>query len=205
MNIKEHWEKIYNTKQLNEVSWYQQTPEESLQFFQQLDIVKTASVIDIGGGDSFLVDHLLEMGYSNITVLDISETAINKAKVRLGAKAKQVNWIVADILEFNSNMIYDCWHDRAAFHFLTTEAEVENYIAIAKKHIKPAGKLIIGTFSTEGPEKCSGLPVKQYSEKLLSNILEKWFFKIKCITTNHITPFKTIQNFLFCSFQKLSN
>ena len=108
MNIKEHWEKIYNTKQLNEVSWYQQTPEESLQFFQQLDIVKTASVIDIGGGDSFLVDHLLEMGYSNITVLDISETAINKAKVRLGAKAKQVNWIVADILELNSNIIYDC-------------------------------------------------------------------------------------------------
>lgn len=204
MNSKQHWENVYNTKQLNEVSWYQQTPKESLQFFKQLKIPKTASIIDIGGGDSFLVDHLLELGYSNITILDISEIAISKAKSRLGNKAKQVNWIVADVLEFKTDIKFDCWHDRAAFHFLTTADEVGNYLSIAQQRITSSGKLIIGTFSTHGPEKCSGLPIQQYNEKLLSNTLEKWFLKIKCITTNHITPFKTLQNFLFCSFQKLS-
>ncbi len=204
MNRKEHWEKVYNTKQINEVSWYQQTPEESLQFFQQLGIPKTASVIDIGGGDSLLVDHLIELGYSDITVLDISAKAIDRAKARLGNKSQSVNWIVSDIREFNNDRQFDCWHDRAAFHFLTSAIEVENYLSLAQKYIKPAGKLVIGTFSTNGPEKCSGLPVKQYDEKSLSDTLGKWFSKIKCITTDHITPFKTIQNFLFCSFQKLS-
>jgi 2-polyprenyl-3-methyl-5-hydroxy-6-metoxy-1,4-benzoquinol methylase len=204
MDLKQHWEKVYNTKQLNEVSWYQPSPKESLQFFQELNIPKNASVIDIGGGDSFLVDHLLELGYSNITVLDISAKAINKAKERLGSKATLVKWIVSDVLDFNNEIKYDCWHDRAAFHFLTTTAEIENYITIAQKNLTAKGKLIIGTFSTDGPEKCSGLPVKQYSENLLSNTLEKWFSKIKCITTNHVTPFKTVQNFLFCSFKKLN-
>ncbi|MEO7307165.1 MAG: class I SAM-dependent methyltransferase [Ferruginibacter sp.] len=204
MSITEHWEKVYSTKEVNEVSWYQPKPQESLQFFKQLKIARTASVIDIGGGDSFLVDHLLEFGYTDITVLDISETAINKAKSRLGKKAGKVNWIVADVLTFKSDIKFDCWHDRATFHFLTTADEVESYLSIAQQHIKSSGKLIIGTFSTAGPEKCSGLPVKQYNEKLLTNTLGKWFSKIKCITTDHITPFKTIQNFLFCSFKKLS-
>jgi 2-polyprenyl-3-methyl-5-hydroxy-6-metoxy-1,4-benzoquinol methylase len=204
MDLKQHWEKVYNTKQLNEVSWYQPSPKESLQFFKELAIPKNASVIDIGGGDSFLVDHLLALGYTNITVLDISAKAIDKAKERLGNKAALVKWVVSDILDFNNEVKYDCWHDRAAFHFLTTAAEIENYIAIAQKKITAKGKLIMGTFSTDGPEKCSGLPVKQYSENLLSSTLEKWFSKIKCITTNHVTPFKTVQNFLFCSFRKLN-
>jgi len=202
--MKEHWEKVYKTKQIDEVSWYQQTPAESLLFFNQLNIPRSASIIDIGGGDSLLVDHLLELGYTDVTVLDISEVAINKAKIRLGNSAKKINWIVADVLDLDTDTEYDCWHDRAAFHFLTTAKEVETYISIAQKHIKPLGKLIIGTFSAMGPEKCSGLPVKQYSEGSLGSTLQKWFSKIKCITTNHITPFKTVQNFLFCSFQKLS-
>lgn len=202
MKIKEHWERLYNTKQLNEASWYQQTPNESLQFFKQLNITKTATVVDIGGGDSFLVDHLLELGYTNVSVLDISSTAIDKAKIRLGEKAKMVNWILADVLAFKTDLKFDCWHDRAAFHFLTTADEVESYLSIAHRYLKSSGKLIIGTFSNTGPEKCSGLPVKQYSEKLLSDTLQKWFSKIKCITTDHITPLKAVQNFLFCSFQK---
>ncbi len=204
MDFKQHWENVFATKKLNEVSWYQQTPKESLQFFNQLSVDKNAAVIDIGGGDSFLVDHLLDRGYTNITVLDISKSAIDKVKKRLGKKANRVKWIVSDILDFKNDSQYDCWHDRAAFHFLTTAEEVEKYISIAQKHIKPSGKLVMGTFSTNGPEKCSGLPVQQYDEDLLSNILQRWFSKIKCITTNHITPFKTVQNFLFCSFQKLS-
>ena len=204
MTKKQHWEKVFTTKQVDEVSWYQQTPQQSLDFVQQLALPKTAAIIDIGGGDSFLVDHLLQMEYSNITVLDISATAINKAKQRLGNKAAMVKWVVSDILEFNSSIKFDCWHDRAAFHFLTTADEVNRYLAIAQQHLTSDGKLIIGTFSTEGPEKCSGLPVKQYNENILTSTLQKWFKKIRCITTDHITPFKTIQNFLFCSFQKIS-
>jgi 2-polyprenyl-3-methyl-5-hydroxy-6-metoxy-1,4-benzoquinol methylase len=204
MNLKQHWENVFTTKQVNEVSWYQQIPEDSLDFIQQMALPKTAAIIDIGGGDSFLVDHLLNMGYTNITVLDISQAAIDKVKNRLGSKADMVNWIVSNILDFKTDIKYDCWHDRAAFHFLTTAAEIETYLSIAQKNVKPAGKMIIGTFSDNGPEKCSGLPVKQYDETLLSKIWQKCFSKIKCITTNHITPFKTVQHFLFCSFQKLS-
>ena len=203
MNKKQHWEKVFTTKQVDKVSWYQQTPQQSLDFVQQLALPKTAAIIDIGGGDSFFVDHLLQMGYNNITVLDISATAINKAKYRLGDKAMSVSWVVSDILEFKSDVQFDCWHDRAAFHFLTNSTEVNNYLSLAQGHIKQNGKLIIGTFSTEGPEKCSGLPVKQYNENILTATLQKWFEKIRCITTDHITPFKTIQNFLFCSFKKI--
>ncbi len=204
MDKKQHWEKVFTTRQVDEVSWYQQTPQQSLDFVKQLALPKTASIIDIGGGDSFFADHLLQMGYSNVTVLDISAAAIDKAKKRLGSKALLVNWVVSDILQFKTKTAYDCWHDRAAFHFLTTAEEINAYLAIAQQHLTPVGKLIIGTFSTDGPEKCSGLPVKQYNENMLTATLQKWFEKIRCITTDHITPFKTIQNFLFCSFQKIN-
>lgn len=204
MDKKTHWEKVYNTKKVNEVSWYQQIPTESLDFIQQMGLNKSASVIDIGGGDSLLVDHLLDLGFTNISVLDISEAAINKTKARLGEKESMVNWIVSDVLHLDLDLKFDCWHDRAAFHFLQTEDEIENYISIAQKHMSEDGKLIVGTFSTEGPLKCSGLPVKQYNETLISTSLQKWFEKIKCVTVDHITPFDTIQNFMFCSFKKLS-
>lgn len=189
---------------MNEVSWYQQTPQDSINFIEQLELPKTAAIIDVGGGDSFLADYLVNKGYSNITVLDISSVAIERAKQRFGRKAAKVKWIVADVLEFADGIKYDCWHDRAAFHFFTKEDEVKSYLSIAQQHLNTNGKLILSTFSTDGPEKCSGLPVKQYDENLLSITLQKWFTKIKCITTNHITPFKTVQNFLFCSFKKLS-
>ncbi len=205
MDKKEHWEQVFNTRQPSEVSWYQPTPLQSLDFVKQLAIPTEAAIIDVGGGDSLFVDNLLKLGYNNITVLDISAAAINKAKQRLGKKANTVKWIVADILELNMEQQFDCWHDRAAFHFLTTAPEIDTYLNVAQKHISPGGKLIIGTFSTDGPEKCSGLSVKQYSENILSATLQKWFSKIRCITTDHVTPFKTIQQFLFCSFQKISS
>jgi ubiquinone/menaquinone biosynthesis C-methylase UbiE len=204
MDKKEHWEQVFTTRQANEVSWYQPTPLQSLDFVKQLAIPTDAAIIDVGGGDSSFVDNLLKLGYKNITVLDISAAAINKAKQRLGKKAILVKWIVADVLELNMEQQYDCWHDRAAFHFLTTASEIDAYLSVAQKHISPRGKLIIGTFSTAGPEKCSGLPIKQYSENILTATLQKWFAKIRCITADHVTPFKTIQQFLFCSFQKIS-
>ena len=163
---------------------------------------KDAAIIDVGGGDSFFVDHLLDAGFINITVLDISDDAINKAKQRLGPKAGLVNWIVSDITEFVPFRKYDFWHDRAVFHFLTTKEKINKYFAVANKALPASGKMVIGTFSDKGPKSCSGLQVKQYSESALTTLIRKWFQKIKCIQTDHLTPLNTIQNFLFCSFKK---
>ena len=204
MDLKSHWEKVYKSKRLDEVSWYQPAPHQSLDFITELAIPPSASIIDVGGGDSLLTDHLLARGYTDITVLDISEAAINRAKLRLGKNSDKINWIVSDINNLNTNKKFDCWHDRAAFHFLTTEAEVEKYLSVAQNHIAENGRMVIGTFSTDGPEKCSGLPVRQYSEQSLTILLKSWFEKIKCITVDHITPFNTVQNFLFCSFRKIN-
>lgn len=204
MGLRSHWEKVYTTKKPNEVSWYQATPQHSLDFIHQLAIPKTAAIIDVGGGESLLADHLLDEGFSDITVLDISEAAIDRAKQRLGERAEKINWVVSDIADLKTDKKFDCWHDRAAFHFLTATTQVEKYLSVAQKHIADGGRIVIGTFSTVGPEKCSGLPVKQYSESSLTALLQKWFEKIECITIDHITPFNTIQNFLFCSFKKIN-
>lgn len=202
---KEHWEKIYSTKQPNEVSWTQENPQTSLDFIHSFNLSKQASIIDIGGGDSKLVDKLLDEGFEDITVLDISEHALRKAKERLGDKASKVNWIVADVTEFKPNKIFDVWHDRATFHFLTTPDQIEKYLEIAKTSIKDNGFLTIGTFSENGPKKCSGLDIKQYSEETLQEQLKKGFEKINCVTEDHRTPFNTLQNFLFCSFKRHIN
>jgi len=200
---KKHWEEIYRTKKLSEVSWFQPTPETSLDFFKHFDLPIYAKIIDIGGGDSFLVNHLLAMGYQDITVLDISEAAIDRAKQRLGAKAESVKWMIADVAAFSPTEKYDFWHDRAAFHFLTDEQEISNYLETAKKNINSNGILVIGTFSEQGPKKCSGIEIKQYSEITMTERMSPFFEKIKCLTVDHKTPFDTIQNFVFCSFRKL--
>ena len=199
-NKKQHWEHIYLTKGPDEVSWTETIPQTSLDFIHSYKLPKNASIIDIGGGESKLVDYLLEEGYENITVLDISEIALKKTRERLGEKGKNVKWIVSDITTFQPTETYDVWHDRATFHFLTTPEEIQQYLAVAGKAIK--GYMTIGTFSDKGPEKCSGLTIKQYTEAQLEKELSKGFAKIKCITENHITPFNTSQNFLFCSFKR---
>ncbi len=201
MNTKEHWESVYENKNPDQVSWTQEKPEISLKLIQECDLPKTAKIIDIGGGDSKLVDFLLEEGYENITVLDISAQALEKAKKRLGKKADNVQWIVSDITSFEPKEIYDLWHDRAAFHFLTTKEKIKVYVAITDEFV--AERLIIGTFSKQGPTKCSGLEISQYDENGLAKVFETHFKKIKCLTTDHITPFETTQNFQFCSFKKL--
>ena len=169
---KKHWETIYQTTQLNEVSWYQSTPETSLDFIKHFNMPTTAKIIDIGGGDSFFVDHLLDKGYQDITVLDISEAAIERAKQRLGERAKKVKWIVADAADFQPTVKYDFWHDRAAFHFLTDEQEISSYLETAQHSIKPKGVLVVGTFSKQGPKKCSGIEIKQYSENSMTKRLK---------------------------------
>jgi 2-polyprenyl-3-methyl-5-hydroxy-6-metoxy-1,4-benzoquinol methylase len=203
LNRKKHWENIYQTKDLQNVSWYQPKPTTSLDFLKQFNVSTTAKIIDIGGGDSYLVDNLLDLGYQDVTVLDISEAALDKAKQRLGNNATKVKWIVADAATFKPTEKYDFWHDRAAFHFLTQETEITNYVDTVQKSINPTGILVIGTFSEQGPTKCSGIEIKQYSEVSMTDRLKAFFEKIKCITVDHITPFETVQNFIFCSFKKV--
>ncbi len=201
-NRKDHWEHIYKNKQLAEVSWYQPVPQTSLDFVGQLGIRKTAKIIDIGGGDSFFVDELLDRGYTDITVLDISEAAIERAKERLGERADRVKWIVRDVVQFNPEEQYDLWHDRAAFHFLTREQDIVKYIETAGQCLGSSGYMVIGTFSEQGPKKCSGIEITQYSEESMENRFKDYFEKIKCVSVDHQTPFNTVQNFVFCSFKK---
>lgn len=200
MSEKNHWETVYTTKQPNEVSWTQEVPKTSLSFIHDFNIPKSAPIIDIGGGDSNLVDFLLAEGYTDLTVLDISEAALERAKTRLGEKASQVQWIVSDITEFKPQKQYKVWHDRATFYFLTTPTQIQTYLSIAKQAID--GYVAIGTFSENGSQKCSGLEIKQYSEEQLQTTLSDGFEKIKCVNENHTTPFNTVQNFTFCSFKK---
>tara|TARA_B110000240_G_scaffold87331_1_gene99376 strand:- start:3048 stop:3665 length:618 start_codon:yes stop_codon:yes gene_type:complete len=203
LDKKKHWETVYETKNPDQVSWTQEIPKTSLDFIHSFGLKKTAKIIDIGGGDSKFVDYLLDEGFENITVLDISFKSLEKAKKRLGEKAKKVNWIVSDILEFKPNMTFDVWHDRATFHFLTTSDQVKKYMKTARKSVN--GFLTIGTFSKNGPKKCSGLDIKQYNENELILELKEGFKKIKCLTEDHFTPFDTTQNFLFCSFKRQLN
>lgn len=200
---KTHWETIYKNKQANEVSWTQNVPKTSLEFIHSFNLPKTASIIDIGGGESKLVDHLLDEDYENITVLDISEKALEKVKHRLGEKALKVKWIVSDVTEFKPDSSYDVWHDRATFHFLTSTSQVNTYLDTARRSVN--AYMVISTFSENGPEKCSGLQIKQYNEKELAQQLSTGFEKIRCLTEDHITPFNTTQNFLSCSFKRNSN
>ncbi|GGE13340.1 class I SAM-dependent methyltransferase [Psychroflexus salis] len=198
-----HWNHIYETKELKDVSWYQLKPNTSLAFFDALKLPKTAKIIDIGGGDSFLVDYLLKAGFKNISVLDISEKAIERAKKRLGEQSKIVTWIVSDVTQFTPDEEYDVWHDRAAFHFLTNDKDISNYIKATKQSVKSQGHLIIGVFSEKGPKKCSGIEIKQYSKESLSSAFQHHFEKIECKNLDHETPSGSLQNFTFCKFKKV--
>lgn len=201
-SYKEHWDDVFSTKAENEVSWFQPYPKTSMEFVELFHLPLNANIIDIGGGDSYFVDALLDKGYQNIYVLDISANAIERSKQRLGDKASKVHWIVSDVIEFEPPVQFDFWHDRAAFHFLTTDDKTYKYVSIAENAIKKDGYLILGTFSESGPTKCSGLEIKQYSEASMSARFEIAFDRIKCIVEDHTTPFNTVQNFLFCSFLK---
>jgi SAM-dependent methyltransferase len=202
MSKKEHWENVFSTKKETEVSWYQTNPEASVNGILKANLKKDAKIIDIGGGDSYLIDKLIELGYTNLFLLDISENAINRIKNRLGEKSQYVTFIVSDILDFKPEEAFDFWHDRASFHFLTSKEEIETYKAIVEKSTTQQANLFMGTFSESGPLKCSGLEITQYSESKLELIFSDTFDKTECFTENHHTPFETVQNFIFCNFKK---
>ncbi len=200
---KVHWENIFLTKDTRKVSWFQQIPETSLDIIDSLNMPKTSKIIDAGCGDSYLPDFLLKKGYSDITLVDISEKALETSKNRLIDNNREIRFLVADITSFIPPGKYDIWHDRAVFHFLTDPNDVEKYVNTVNTFISPGGFLILGTFSDRGPDICSGLHVQQYSEENLEKKFVKLFKKVCCFYHDHQTPSGSIQNFIFCIFKKL--
>ena len=200
-NLKLHWEKIYDEKNEDEVSWFQKETNESIKMIQSSEI-ENPKIIDVGSGRSKLLKNLIEIGYNHLTYLDISESALEKSKKFLGEQSNKVRWISEDILSFKTDEKFDIWHDRAVFHFLNEENLIRKYIDIVEKNISESGHLIIGTFSENGPLKCSGLDVKRYSEKVIEKIFNRSFKLIDSFYYDHVTPFNTTQNFLFSHFIK---
>lgn len=196
------WDNVYGSKSEKEVSWFQENPAKSLELIEELNLAPNDGVIDIGGGDSHLMDHLLMKGFRNLSVLDISSTALEKAKARLGDRASLVKFIASDITKFDPVEKYKLWHDRATFHFLTSLEDVEKYLKIANRAVADDGYLIVSTFSKTGPEKCSGLPISQYSDVDLKALFGRYFSNIKCFEDTHKTPWGAEQNFVYCGFRR---
>ena len=198
MDAQNHWEKIYTEKAPTAVSWYRRHLETSLALIERV-ARKDSAIIDVGGGESTLVDDLLAHGYEKITVLDISRRAIEENKKRLGKPAEHVHWLVADITRAElSDSAYDVWHDRAVFHFLTQQTDRVAYVRQAAKAVKPGGHVIVSTFGPEGPMKCSGLDVVRYDAESLHREFGVHFRLLDSVKELHQTPFGTIQQFLYC-------
>tara|TARA_Y100000739_G_scaffold56101_1_gene45890 strand:- start:628 stop:1257 length:630 start_codon:yes stop_codon:yes gene_type:complete len=201
-STKNHWNNIYSTKKLNQVSWYQPIPQVSLDFIESLNFSKDAPILDVGGGDSFLCDNLIELGYSNITVLDISDVAIQRAKRRLGNNANKVSWIVSDILNFEPKEKYAIWHDRAVFHFLRENENINKYLNSLLEGLVENGRMILGAFAENGPTRCCALDVKRYSFEDFNNLFSDRFTIVKTQNSIHKTPFDTEQSFNFIEAKK---
>ena len=204
LSKKKYWDTIYQEKSTRELGWYQEDPAVSLEMIRSSGLKKDARIIDIGGGDSFLVDRLLALGYSDVTVLDLSESAIQRGKRRLGKKGSEVQWICEDILDFNTNEKFDLWHDRACFHFLTDKSDSQIYYAKVRQFLREKGTMVLGAFSKTGPEKCSGLPVKQYDSDAIKQYFKQDFHLEKSMESTYITPSLVNQNYVFCCLKKIT-
>jgi len=202
MNRKAHWETVYTTKGENEVSWFQDDPAPSLELIDLARPIPESRIVDIGGGASRLVDRLLARGFRHITVLDISAAALELAKARLGERAAEVQWIVADVTKWQVAQRFDVWHDRAAFHFLVDAADRAAYVASLKQALAPGGHAIIATFAKDGPEKCSGLPVQRHDAESLAREFGEGFVLIESRAHEHATPWHSNQRFQFSLFQR---
>lgn len=205
MHAKDHWEKVYSTKAASDVSWFQPHAELSLKIIRNTGVAKTAAIIDVGGGASTLVDDLLDEGFSKLTVLDLSAAALATAQTRLAARAANVNWREANILQAEfANHSIDVWHDRAVFHFLTNETERQQYVHKVMQAVKPGGFVIVATFAEDGPTKCSGLPVMRYSANELHSEFGAPFQLLGHEQEAHQTPAGQIQKFVYCFCKKLN-
>ena len=195
-----HWDEVYGSRPSEELGWYQRIPEASLALAESLGLPKNAPIIDIGGGDSSFAQLLMKNGFNDLSVLDISEQALQRSRKRLGSLQAGITWIRTDILDFQPEHRYALWHDRACFHFLTDQGEVENYVKLVEQSTVPGGHVIIGAFSEKGPERCSGLKVKRYD---LTQMKEAFsgFRLIEYRYLDHHTPSGGSQNYIFCLFE----
>jgi ubiquinone/menaquinone biosynthesis C-methylase UbiE len=197
-----HWQGVYTTKSDIEVSWYEEAPDLSLTLLHEAGLMPGMSVIDIGGGVSRLVDALVDAGQAHVSVLDLSSAALGAAKSRL-ADTAHVQWVVSDVTVWTPDREYDLWHDRAAFHFLTTVVDQQAYVRVLARALKIGGKAVIGTFAMDGPEKCSGLPVARYDSESLQAVLGEQFRLATTRRHEHTTPWGTVQKFQFSTFEKV--
>lgn len=204
MHSKKHWDLVHETKPADSVSWFQEYAELSLQLIRQTGSALTAPIIDVGGGASTLVDDLLALGYSNLTVLDISSTALQVAQARLGNEhSRNVQWMAADITEAGLPVhAYEVWHDRAVFHFLATPEERQQYVQALFNALRPGGHAIIATFAEDGPTRCSGLSAMRYRPEQLQAELGKSFALVRHRKEAHKTPSGSLQQFVYCCFRK---
>jgi 2-polyprenyl-3-methyl-5-hydroxy-6-metoxy-1,4-benzoquinol methylase len=198
-SAKEHWEKVYLTKQAHAVSWFQEHATRSMEIIRSVGATSEARIIDVGGGASTLVDDLLTNGFENLTVLDLSASALEVARNRLGTLGKSVTWVAGDIREVTLlEQSYDIWHDRAVFHFLTEPADRAAYVQQVMKSVKPGGHVIVATFAPDGPEQCSGLPVARYAPDQLHGEFGPAFELLEHASEEHKTPWGSVQHFVYC-------
>ena len=199
---KQHWDNVYTSKAPSQLSWYQAVPAVSLTLIRASGITPFAKIIDIGGGASTLTDHLLADGFHEITVLDISATALDQSRQRLGIAADQIDWLVADITTWQPKTRFDLWHDRAVFHFLTDPGDRLAYLTTLKNAAAPGATIILATFALDGPERCSGLPVQRYSPETLAKELGSEFTLVETAPEDHHTPSGSAQRFVYCRFTR---
>lgn len=204
IDLQAHWEGLYTSKGEAEVSWYQETPTPSLELLKLVGASHDSAVIDIGGGASRLVDRLVSEGYEDVSVLDLSPAALAFARERIGSKGERVTWIACDVRTWNSSRLYDVWHDRAAFHFLTDPADQKAYAQQLHRALRLGGHAIIGAFAPDGPEKCSGLPVARHNAQTLGAILGPDFTLVDSRAHEHLTPGGSTQKFHFSTFKRIS-
>lgn len=197
-----HWNRVYDSKSAQDVSWYQDRPEKSLELVQYSGVVAGDALIDAGGGASTLVDHLLERGYRDVTVLDVSASALQQVRKRLAAHAAEVDWQVADVTRFEPDRKYRLWHDRAVLHFLIDKPDRTRYVEVLKKALAPGGHAILATFGPDGPEKCSGLPVRRYDADMMAALLGPEFELLRSDLDLHTTPGGASQQFLYTVWRR---
>jgi len=198
-----HWQNVYTQKGEQEVSWFQENPEPSLELIMRAAATPASAIIDIGGGASHLADSLLACGFHHLTVLDLSDAALTKTRARIGPAAADVKWITADVTTWQPDATYDVWHDRAAFHFLTAPEAQRAYVERLKLALKPGGHAIIATFAPDGPEKCSGLPVARHSAETIGALLGADFRLVDTRRHQHLTPWGSVQSFQFSVFARI--